>query len=264
MMKMKNVLFPLLIMMGVGSVPTMWALSGAERARIKLEIDKAFTANKFSQVKQLIEVLRRGGEERIADEFELKLNNKVYVLLDNLGKSVNDVWNALNGVIAARNVPDADPGAGNADGQRKWRAKNELKRLGQQLHLQMQIVLENLHKPGAQDPLILDLLAPVVQTATKVRDLYVYLAPSITKGNERRVNQEMDAIYNQRVAIQAIKNSLGAAFVHNDTGLLGAVEAVDLAIRRAKAARTLESLIVVDTAIRAAKEAIVAGGGIQP
>lgn len=267
MVKMKNMLFPLLMIMGIGSAPTMQALSGAERAKIKLQLDKAFTANKFSQVKQLIEALRRGGEERIADEFELKLNDRLHVLLNNLGESVNDIWNVWNKVYAAGNVPNADPGGGNADGHRKFLVKQYLNDLGSRLHAQAQNLMQYLRKPEARNSLILDLWAPAVQTIINAEALYTYLAPAITKVNDRRVVREMAAIVDQEAALAAFRNALADAINHDDHGLKGTIGAADLAARRTKAAATLVSLVATDAAIGAAKRAIdaeVGDAGIQP
>lgn len=81
MVKMKNMLFPLLMLMGIGSVPSMWALSGAERAKIKLQLDRALQ-NDLPLSGQLINQLRRGGEKALAAEYAAKLDK---VMADNIG-----------------------------------------------------------------------------------------------------------------------------------------------------------------------------------
>lgn len=81
MVKMKNMLFPLLMVMGIGSAPTMQALSGAERAKIKLQLDRALQ-NDLPLSGQLINQLRRGGEKALAAEYAAKLDK---VMADNMG-----------------------------------------------------------------------------------------------------------------------------------------------------------------------------------
>lgn len=90
MVKMKNMLFPLLMLIGIGSAPTMWALSGAERARIKLELDKALQ-NDLPLSGKLIEQLRRGGEERLANEYAAKLERNLQDVLEHLIEIVKEL-----------------------------------------------------------------------------------------------------------------------------------------------------------------------------
>ena len=253
MVKMKNMLFPLLMIMGIGSAPTMQALSGAERAKIKLQLDKAFTANKFSQVKQLIETLRRGGEERIADESALKLNSELNTLLNNFALNANDIWKMYTTVQALGH------GVG---GQARINLQDHLFRLD----AQMSRLFGYLRQPNARNSLILDLWAPVFETVKQVRDLFAYLILAVTKGV--LVDVELNAIVDQQDAIAASRNALDIALDHNDNGLKGAIEAADLAARRTKAAATLASIAVTNQVINTARLAVdteIGGDGIaQP
>lgn len=262
MVKMKNMLFPLLMIMGIGSVPSMWALSGAERAKIKLQLDKAFTANKFSQVKQLIEALRRGGEERIADEFELKLNDRLHALLNRLNQSFSDFFIVRNKVVTALDVA-ADghrPAAGDIMGRLKYDVRDTLAVQGLALYRTLRNLVEHLYKPGAQDPLILDLLAQVTQAVTNIQELYAYLALAITKTNVRRTQDELTAVRDN--VLDGIA-AAAAALDHDDT-LKGAITTADPVARRDKVRATLPLLIGLDRATDALKRMIDDAGGIQP
>jgi len=267
MVKMKNMLFPLLMIMGIGSVPSMWALSGAERARIKLQLDKAFTANKFSQVKQLIETLRRGGEERIADEFELKFNDRLHALLNRLNQRFSDFFVVYDKVVAAPDVAAAGhrPGAGNVMGRLKYDVRDTLAVQGLALYRTLRNLVEHLYKPGAQDPLILDLLAQVTQAVTNIQELYAYLALAITKANDRRVQAELEAVRNN--VLNGIAIAAAEAFDHDDT-LKGAITTADLAVRKARVNATLNALAALNQGMvalkRAVDNAIPGDAGIQP
>lgn len=104
MIKMKNMLFALLITMGIGSASSMWALSGPARARIKLQLDKAIEQSDLAEAKKLVDELRTGGEGELAAQYGRRVAEKEQAQQQAIQASQEAAQSAQSAQIAAQSA----------------------------------------------------------------------------------------------------------------------------------------------------------------
>ena len=227
MVKMKNVLFPLLIMVGIGSMPSTWALSGAERAKIKLQLDRALQ-NDLPLSGKLINQLRHGGEERLADEYATKLEKAMQDNMERLISIAQDLYDIFFTIANAAYTHRAGQPGADANRERQEVFVSGIVKAASARVLQLADLLRR-----AKDYSLLGVWKPAVQAAVAQQEMVQALNEQVQDANAAEGVPRIAAANTNRVLVP---------LRHDSEGVVGAVEAAINAMDPAARVAAIERL----------------------